>query len=184
MSSICPICEKGTLGATQGTDKLNYSGKQIEVPGVEFSVCDNCHQEVVLPDQAKRNDVRFADAKRAAEGLLLGAEIHAVRKALKLSQAEAADVFGGGVNAFSKYERGEVMQSLQMDLLLRIASDIPVARDWLLTRAGVSLHWENLPASVATLYPCEPARSMRRRSEVVVVASDESEPWTPIAAAL
>ena len=128
MSSICPICEKGTLGATQGTDKLNYSGKQIEVPGVEFSVCDNCHQEVVLPDQAKRNDVRFADAKRAAEGLLLGAEIHAVRKALvrkttqdvldsskapRYARGSGGMIFVFGSNLAGRHGRGAALHARQ-----------------------------------------------------------------------
>ena len=42
---------------------------------------------------------------------------------MKLTQEEAAKVFGGGVNAFSKYERGEVTQSAAMDKLIRVAAD-------------------------------------------------------------
>ncbi|VXC65715.1 conserved hypothetical protein [Pseudomonas sp. 8Z] len=32
--------------------------------------------------------------------------IRSVRKQLRLSQREAAELFGGGLNAFSRYERG------------------------------------------------------------------------------
>jgi hypothetical protein len=44
---------------------------------------------------------------------------------LDLTQANAAEIFGGGQNAFSKYERGEVVQSLAMDRILRFFAAAP-----------------------------------------------------------
>jgi Cys-tRNA synthase (O-phospho-L-seryl-tRNA:Cys-tRNA synthase) len=53
-----------------------------------------------------------------------------------LSQQKAAQLLGGGVNAFSKYERGEVMQSRSMDLLMRMYNEVPDVRDRLATLSG------------------------------------------------
>ena len=39
----------------------------------------------------------------------------AIRKRLSLTQAQAARLMGGGDNAFSKYERGEITQSAAMN---------------------------------------------------------------------
>jgi len=74
----------------------------------------------VLAAQAKRNQVRFADAKRAIDGLLSSADIRKARRYLGLTQHAASSVFGGGLNAFPKYERGEVIQSEAMDKLIRV----------------------------------------------------------------
>ena len=35
-------------------------------------------------------------------------------------QKQITSVFGGGLNAFSKYERGEIIQSEAMDKLIRV----------------------------------------------------------------
>jgi len=40
---------------------------------------------------------------------------------LGLTQHAASSIFGGGLNAFSKYERGEVIQSKAMDKLIRVS---------------------------------------------------------------
>jgi HTH-type transcriptional regulator/antitoxin MqsA len=108
---------------------------------VEYSVCTQCGAEVILSDQIKRNDCRVRDAWRRADGLLTGAEIVELRKKLGLTQQEAAMIFGGGVNAFSKYELGEVIQSEGMDKLMRLAlEDRPVdVYAWLRHRCGLSM---------------------------------------------
>jgi HTH-type transcriptional regulator/antitoxin MqsA len=90
------------------------------VPGLEYSQCDNCGADPVLAEQTKRNQVRFSDAKRAIDGLLSSSDIRKARHYLGLTQHAAASMFGGGLNAFSKYERGEVIQSEAMDKLIRV----------------------------------------------------------------
>jgi HTH-type transcriptional regulator/antitoxin MqsA len=44
---------------------------------------------------------------------------------LGLTQAEAGRIFGGGVNAFSRYERGATKPSTQMRKLLKIVEKHP-----------------------------------------------------------
>jgi len=134
----CPICATGELASFEEPNELQYKGKTLSVV-MEYAVCQHCGEEMILPDQIKRNDCRVRDAWRKADGLLTGAEIAELRKTLGLTQQEAARVFGGGVNAFSKYERGDVIQSEGMDKLMRLALEeqpLDVYR-WLRERAGL-----------------------------------------------
>jgi len=45
--------------------------------------------------------------KAKVDHLLTPDEIRRIRKKLHINQKEAAEYFGGGVNGFSRYERGE-----------------------------------------------------------------------------
>ena len=51
--------------------------------------------------------------------------IASVRKKLALDQCEAAEIFGGGVNAFSRYENGKTKPSLALVKLLRVLDHHP-----------------------------------------------------------
>ena len=53
------------------------------------------------------------------------AYIAKVRRKLDLDQREAADIFGGGVNAFSRYENGKTKPSLALVKLLRVLDRHP-----------------------------------------------------------
>lgn len=123
LAPICPICEEGHLESATYTGELDHSGNTLKIDGLECWQCPSCGADPVFPDQVRRNHRRYQDARRQADGLLVGSEIESVRKRLGLTQHQAAMVFGGGQNAFSKYERGEVIQSQAMDRLLRLAID-------------------------------------------------------------
>ena len=51
--------------------------------------------------------------------------IAGVRKKLALDQREAAEIFGGGVNAFSRYENGKTKPSLALVKLLKVLDRHP-----------------------------------------------------------
>jgi HTH-type transcriptional regulator/antitoxin MqsA len=51
--------------------------------------------------------------------------IVSVRKKLALDQREAAEIFGGGVNAFSRYENGKTKPPLALVKLLKILERHP-----------------------------------------------------------
>ena len=118
--NICPICETGTLSKQVHTGEIQYRERAIPVPDLEYSQCNSCGADPVLAEQAKHNQVRFSDAKRKTDGLLSSSDIRKARRYLGLTQHAASSVFGGGLNAFSKYERGEVIQSESMDKLIRV----------------------------------------------------------------
>lgn len=48
-----------------------------------------------------------------------------VRKKLDLDQREAAEIFGGGVNAFSRYENGKTRPPLALVKLLKVLDRHP-----------------------------------------------------------
>ncbi|MEJ1296362.1 MAG: type II toxin-antitoxin system MqsA family antitoxin [Candidatus Sedimenticola sp. (ex Thyasira tokunagai)] len=123
---LCPMCGEGVLAPAVRNENITLKGDgQV---GVEFqySVCDVCASEVTTPKQAKANQLKVRDAQRAHDGLMTSDEILSVRKRYQLSQADAASIYGGGTNSFSKYERGEVIQSVAMDRLIRISNEFPV----------------------------------------------------------
>jgi len=122
-SPICPICDESALEAGTYTGTIEHAGQELQVSGLEYWECPTCGADPVFPDQARRNHLRFQDARRRADGLLTGDEIAVIRRRHDLTQADAAKVFGGGANAFSKYERGDVIQSKAMDRLLRLAAE-------------------------------------------------------------
>lgn len=51
--------------------------------------------------------------------------IATVRKKLNLGQKEAADIFGGGINAFSRYENGKTKPPLALVKLLKVLDRHP-----------------------------------------------------------
>jgi HTH-type transcriptional regulator / antitoxin MqsA len=122
---LCPVCESGELSRIVFTDVFQHNGDEIEVSGLEGYQCPVCGADPIFEDQIRRNHGRIADAKRRADGLLTGVEIRALRERLQLTQREASELFGGGANAFSKYERGDVAQSVPMDRLLRLVGRFP-----------------------------------------------------------
>lgn len=122
---ICPDCHGGTLALERYSDTFEYRGEILTVDGLECWLCDQCGAEIIRPEQIRHGDRLFADARRRVDGLLTGDEIARIRKALGLTQRQAAELFGGGANAFSKYERGDVIQSVAMDRLMRLIAAHP-----------------------------------------------------------
>lgn len=122
---ICPMCEEGHLTPATFEGDFKHNGDTIHVGGLECHRCGTCGADPVLEDQIRRNHRRIADTKRRSDGLLAGDDIKLFRESLCLTQQEAATLFGGGTNAFSKYERGDVIQSVAMDRLMRLIANQP-----------------------------------------------------------
>ena len=114
----CPICG-GELHKETKEGKISYKGKILtfEMKGDYCEVCgEGFHDD---SEQTKiTNSILLA--KRAADELLTPKDIKRIRLKAKLTQVEAQYIFGGGVNAFSKYERAEVTQPRSTDVLLRL----------------------------------------------------------------
>ena len=149
-SPVCPVCDRGSLVAEKYSDDFRHNSRLVHVNDLERYRCGICGADPILTDQIKRNQLRICDAKRRTDGYLTGAEIKALRERFSLSQSDAADVFGGGANAFSKYERGEVVQSLPMDRLMRSVSAFPLLINFLRKIAHPSLNSSAIEASATT----------------------------------
>jgi HTH-type transcriptional regulator/antitoxin MqsA len=120
------------------SDTFRHNERDLVVHDLEGYQCSSCDSALSDPEQIRRNQARIKDAKRLADGLLSGSQIRQAREVLGLSQQEAAAIFGGGTNGFSKYERGETAQSVAMDRLLRLVMADPSKLDELRAMAGMS----------------------------------------------
>jgi HTH-type transcriptional regulator/antitoxin MqsA len=136
--NICKICKSDNVNQCSDLENISYKGASLEVT-MEYSVCNCCEREFISKQQIMNNDARVRDAKKRADGLLTSSEIYDARVALGLTQEQASLVFGGGKNAFSKYERAEVSQSAAMDKLIKICLKYSNVFGELLSNAGLNI---------------------------------------------
>ncbi|NYH13807.1 type II TA system antitoxin MqsA family protein [Paraburkholderia bryophila] len=108
----CPACGSGPL--LERHDRVATIGpknQRITVPDLEYSACAACNATVVLPAQLRANKKKMRDAQATLSDYISPAQVLELRETYEISQQVAAEIFGGGRNAFSKYERGEVTPS-------------------------------------------------------------------------
>lgn len=127
----CPKCYNENLEVVEYSDTVDFRGMELDVENLQESRCSNCGHKWVANEQRMHNSsaIREAygvvrDELREKNGLLAGYEIANMREHFGLNQREAATLFGGGYNAFNKYESGEVLQSFAMDRLLRLTEAV------------------------------------------------------------
>lgn len=116
----CHACNKGVLKQKTKPQVFTYKGKSIilEQSGLW---CDACEEGILSGEDIAKTEKAFNKFKSKVDGLLRPAEIRHIRKdVLKLSQAEAGKIFGGGKNGFSRYERGETKPLPAISNLLKM----------------------------------------------------------------
>ncbi len=124
--TLCAICGEGHITAQVRAVETDYKGTKALLP-MHYQLCDTCTSDYAGMAESKLNK-RFVMAfRKQVDALLTGEEITVLRKQYKLTQAQAARLFGGGPVAFSKYENDDVAQSEAMDTLLRLVRRSPEA---------------------------------------------------------
>lgn len=118
----CSICGEGQLTEQMSKNSVTYKGQTTEL-NLFFAVCDVCGVEQADAHHVRNNKRQMIAFRKQVDGLLSGSQISALRKRLGITQVQAAEIFGGGPTAFSKYESDDVAQSEAMDKLLRLAHD-------------------------------------------------------------
>lgn len=116
--SVCPICDAPLVQKTQIV-KAEHKGEvySYSQPGMW---CEECGEGFLSKSDLNKSKKERSDQKRIIDNLLDADTIKKFRKTTHLSQKEAGEIFGGGPMAFSKYERGEVIQSRSTDILMRL----------------------------------------------------------------
>lgn len=113
----CEIC--GSVSAVHESRPTEYTYKGqsfvIEQPAIW---CDACGESIVGGEDNMLTSVKMQTEKAKIDGLLPPLTIKKIREKLGLTQKEAGAIFGGGVNAFSRYERGINPPSQALSLLL------------------------------------------------------------------
>lgn len=136
--TLCPICAEGHLQAQTRLVDVEYKGATGRIDD-HFVVCDVCEIEQAGEAELRDNKRAMLAFRKQAGGLLAGEQVRELRDRWQLTQAQAAQIFGGGPVAFSKYESNDVAQSESMDLLLRVAEAVPEAFQWLFNNAGLEV---------------------------------------------
>ena len=158
---LCPICGEGHVTHHLDQFESDYKGHKAMLPS-HYKLCDTCHSDFAGAKEGKLNKRAIMAFRKSVDGLLTGAEICALREKYKLTQTQAAKLFGGGPVAFSKYENDDVSQSESMDSLLR-----------LVRRSEVSF-WElaEEKGMTAELAPAMKAETIEKTSTVTVPATN------------
>lgn len=126
----CPVC--GAAELIRDTRDLSYvyKGEATTIAAVTADFCPACGESITdaaETDRVMRDMLAFNQQVNAA--IVDPAFIVGVRKKLDLGQREAADLFGGGVNAFSRYENGRTKPPLALVKLLKILDRHPELLD-------------------------------------------------------
>ena len=116
---LCPLCDEGHVSTHSEMVESEYKGRKEMLPLI-FKACDACGSDFAGAAESKLNKRALMAWRKQVDGLLTGEEITALRKHYKMTQGQAASLFGGGPVAFSKYENDDVAQSEAMDTLLRL----------------------------------------------------------------
>jgi len=123
----CLQCDDGTMleyGMRHIVETLD--GELIHVPDVEGWHCPVCGEiEFARDNDGADRYSQALDAIREKVEARKARELRTARKALKLTQAEAGRLFGGGVSAFSAYEHGKTQPHKSTVLLLRLLHKYP-----------------------------------------------------------
>jgi HTH-type transcriptional regulator/antitoxin MqsA len=122
----CPCC--GAAELIQDTRDMHYvyKGETTSIPSVTGEFCPACNEVVLNREHGDRYSELLAAFQRQINSAYVDPSyITKVRKKLDLDQREAADIFGGGVNAFSRYENGKTKPPLALVKLLKLLDKHP-----------------------------------------------------------
>lgn len=117
----CPACGvAGLVHDTRDTPYV-YKGESSTLPAVNGDFCPACGDAVLDAKESRRVNIMVREFNQQVNAAIVDpAFIMAVRKKLDLDQRQAAQIFGGGVNAFSRYENGKTRPPLALVKLLRV----------------------------------------------------------------
>lgn len=103
-----------------------YKGETTILPQVEGEFCRVCDESILGPAESRRTmDLMLAFNKQVNAAAVDPQFIVSVRKKLNLDQRQAGEIFGGGVNAFSRYELGKTKPPLALVKLLKLLNNHP-----------------------------------------------------------
>lgn len=107
-----PVCPETGKRMVRGLQLVTITYKGLsatfDMPGW---YCDDSGESIHTGEDMKVSDRALNGLKAKVHGVLTPDTIRKIRKKLKITQKEAGLVIGGGLNAFQKYESGEVLAS-------------------------------------------------------------------------
>jgi len=122
----CPVCGAAELIHDTRDLPYTYKGETTVISTVTGDFCPACTESIL--DAAESNRVMRemrAFSKQVNAAIVDPGFITSVRKKLDLDQREAAEIFGGGINAFSRYETGKTKPPLALVKLFKLLDRHP-----------------------------------------------------------
>ena len=121
-----PVCGAAQLIHDTRDLPYTYKGETTTISAVTADFCPACDESITNMMETERV-MREMQAfnKQVNAAIVDPGFIINVRKKLDLGQREAAEIFGGGVNAFSRYENGKTKPPLALVQLLKLLDRYP-----------------------------------------------------------
>ena len=122
----CPTCDAAELVHDTRDQTYIYKGESTLLPAVTGDYCTACGESILDAQESRRTmDMMLSFHKQVNAAIVDPNFIIGVRKRLHLDQKEAAEIFGGGANAFSRSETGKTKPPLALVKLLKILDGHP-----------------------------------------------------------
>jgi HTH-type transcriptional regulator/antitoxin MqsA len=122
----CPVCGAAELVHDTRDMPYIYKGETTTIPSVTGDFCPACGEVVLNRECGDRYSDSIGQFQRQVNSEYVDPRyITQVRKKLDLDQRQAAEIFGGGVNAFSRYENGKTKPSVALVKLLKVLERHP-----------------------------------------------------------
>lgn len=122
----CPACGAAELIHDTRDMPYTYKGETTVIPAVTADYCPACDESITDMKETERVMREMQTFNKQVNAAYVDpGYIAQVRKKLDLDQREAAELFGGGVNAFSRYETGKTKPPLALVKLLKVLDHHP-----------------------------------------------------------
>lgn len=122
----CPVCGAAELIHDTRDLPYTYKGETTLIPAVTGDFCPACAESILDAAESDRVMKEMREFSKQVNAAIVDPQfIASVRKKLKLDQREAAEIFGGGANAFSRYENGKTKPPLALVKLLKVLDRHP-----------------------------------------------------------
>lgn len=122
----CPSCGATELVKDTRDMPYTYKGESTIIPGVTGEFCPACDEVITDTVESRRTMALMMEFNKQVNASIVDPGfIASVRKKLALDQREASEIFGGGINAFSRYENGKTKPPLALVKLLKVLDRHP-----------------------------------------------------------
>lgn len=122
----CPSCAAAKLVHDIRDMPYTYKGESTIIPAVTGDFCPVCGETVLMAAESSRVSAAMLEFNKQVNASIVDPGfIASVRKKLSLDQRQAAEIFGGGVNAFSRYENGKTKPPLALVKLFMVLDRHP-----------------------------------------------------------
>jgi HTH-type transcriptional regulator/antitoxin MqsA len=117
----CLACGAAKLVADSRDISYSYKGESTIIPDLKGDFCPACGESFFDNVESQRISAAMLTFNKQVDAAIVDPLfITHVRKKLALDLQEAAEIFGGGVNAFSRYENGKAKPPLALVKLLKM----------------------------------------------------------------